>query len=162
MEEANDQKEIVTAQEVAKIIQQSAYGEYDQYHDWSPSYTLQNKADLLENMLKCWDTTEEKGRKLIVQYVRTLIKESGGGVSIITDKLLNFGGHSEIVKIVDEFLNSGVFSHALLSSMKNYHLRQDDWLLRIRAITAERKFIDNKRKVKNLYKEIQGLILELS
>jgi hypothetical protein len=164
MEKNDDQKEIVTTREVIKIIQQGEYGEYDQFHDWSPSYTLQNKADLLENMLNNWDKTEPEGRKLIIQFIRILIKESGSSALVITNKLVPYAQLPEVIRVVNEFLFSGLFCQDLLVSMKNYQVRQEDWLKKIRNISTERKFIEKKREInhKDLYRKINELILELS
>ncbi|HCL56318.1 MAG TPA: hypothetical protein DHW82_04835 [Spirochaetia bacterium] len=91
--------ENITAQAVQKIIDQTKYGEYDQYHEWSPSYSLSDKTVFLENMLKDWERTEEEGKKLILQFAKDLLKEAGKWNSVIIEKLERYSQIPEIKEI---------------------------------------------------------------
>jgi hypothetical protein len=149
--------------EIEKIIQQSNYGEYDQYHDWTPSYTLPQKAEFLKQMLSNWNITETDAQKLVIQFTRTLVKESGSSCLDITNILVSYFHLPEITGMINEFLFSGIFCRDLLISFKNTHLRQDEVLLKIDKYYKERKFIEKKREVnlKELYHDINNLLSEL-
>jgi hypothetical protein len=163
MAENEDQPVIVTAAELAKIIEHySVYGEYDEYHEWSLYYSFQDKAGLLEKLLIDWERTEADGQKLILQFTRTLIKEFLYGPSLLAEILVRSIRLAGIVEAVSGSLVSGVFAHALLVAMKNHQVRQEDWLAKIRELTAGRKFSERQRDLKDLYPKIQELVEELS
>jgi hypothetical protein len=107
MQETNNVNETVTSGELEKIIQHTQYGEYDQYHDWSPSYTLQDKASFLDNMLQNWTKTTPDGKKLILQFIRTLITESGNDTQIIANALVRYTQFPEIFNMANKLLKSG-------------------------------------------------------
>jgi hypothetical protein len=162
MEEANN-KGPVTAREVSEAIRQCEYGEYDQNHEWSPSYSLQDKAKVLGSMLDNWDRTEPEGRKVVIQFIRMLAQEAGNYAQAFTDTLVIHAGVPEVVNAVNEFLVSGTFSHDLLVSMKNHGVRQEEWVRRIGELAVARKFVKNRFvNMKRLYKNIQELLGELS
>jgi len=99
----DDNKKLsVTAHELAKIIQLSEYGEYGSDHDRTPSYTLENKLDWVETMLKDWDNTEPDGKKLIVYFIRILVKEAGSSSALVVDRLASYSQIPEVAKVINK------------------------------------------------------------
>lgn len=93
---------MVTAQELSRLIEHlQVYGEYDSYHEWSLYYTLQNKLDSLEEMLKNWDDTEPAGQKLILNFIQILIKEAYYDPMIIKWKLAEHYHIPEVAAILN-------------------------------------------------------------
>jgi hypothetical protein len=95
--------DLVTAEDVATIVGQSRHGSYDQYHDWSPSYSLETKVALLEDLLKAWDKTEPAGHRIILEFARNLIKEATGCEYLVGDMLAAFAhvpGVSQLIKLL--------------------------------------------------------------
>jgi len=95
--------EKITAQAVEKIIQHTGYGEYDQNHEWSPSFSLSDKTGFLENMLKDWERTEEAGKKMILQFAKDLLKEAGRWNSAVMEKLERYSQIPEIKEIHNHY-----------------------------------------------------------
>jgi len=156
-------KKVIT-QEVTALIDMTAGGEYGADHDWSPSFTLQDKVDVLERLMKNWENTEPEGKKQIIQFIRMLNKEWFDSAHGIANVVAQYSQQPEVVSVVlKECLVSGRFCHALLVSMKEHQVKQEDWLLKIKTNTAERKFIE-KKKVLNrdhIYENIDKLLAEI-
>ena len=154
----------VTAQEVKTSIDMTAWGEYGADHDWSPSFTLQDKLDALEKLMKNWEHTEPEGKEQIIQFIRALNKEWFDSAHGMTNVVARYSHLPEVVSVVlNECLWSGRFCHDLLVSMKEHRVKQEDWLSRIKMNTAERKFIEKKKVLKreNLYEKIEKLLSEI-
>ena len=164
MEETENSKKKVTLQEVMQIIDSTKQGEYDALHEWSPCYTGSDKVRFLDQIMNDWDITEAEGRKVIIQFIREIAKETREVSNVLTDSLVKYAKLPEIIQVVGEFLNSGLFCYNLLLSMKNYHVEQNDWLTAIRTNSDETKFIERKKDLKrlNLYQVINDLIKEVS
>ena len=150
----------VTAHDLTRRIQHMQYGEYDQDHDWSPCFTFKDKVDLLNAMLAEWDKTELDGKKLIVQFARSLIVSCKWEASVIADMLVSYARIPEIADVVGGHLTYGAFSLAVLESMKAQHFRNEEWLVAIRQFCAAKKFIKKRKEAPepDLYKKI-GLLL---
>lgn len=94
---------IVTSQELTKLIEHyTVYGEYDEYHEWSLFYSLKDKLNFLDAMLKNRDNTEPLGKKIILQRIRDLIKEAGSNEENITNILTSY---IHIPEILNWFLS---------------------------------------------------------
>lgn len=156
----NSKKAEVTVHEIDIIIKQSEQGDYDQYHEWSPSYSLEDKANLLFNMLNNWNYSTEDAKKLIIDFTKKLIHDSGTSSYIVTDKLVLFAQLNEIKTAVEEFLYSGIFCCNLLTSMKNHSVILSDWIEKIKSIYNDRKFSESNRDLKRheVYEKIEKLI----
>lgn len=160
-----NKNEPVTAVELGKLMEHLLeYGEYDQYHDWSLYYTLRNKTDALAKMLENWEITEIEGRKLILQFIHTLIKDAGGNTQCITDTLITYAHLPEVNSIITASIDSIFFSLSLLISMKQFQIKSDEWIVKICDFSAGRKFTEKKKNknIVELYQKIQELILELN
>jgi len=154
---------MVTTQEVTRLIDMTEAGEYDSYHEWSPSYDLQAKAEVLGRLMADWDTTESDGRKLILEFTRKLNKEWMDSALPITEIVVRYVHLPEVVSMVHkEFLLSGRFCHQLLVSMKAHQVRQEDWQARIRLLAAEKRFSESKKILKacKTYEGIDELLAE--
>jgi len=155
---------MVTAQEVTTQINMTEAGEYDSYHEWSPSYDLQAKAGVLEGMMANWDSTEPEARLLILDFLRKLNKDWIDSALPITEVVVRHIHVPEITALVlKEFLYSGRFCHQLLISMKAHGVRQEEWTEKIRLLAAENKFSESKKILKRckVYEGIQELLAEL-
>ena len=154
----------VTAQEVAGLIDMTEAGEYDSYHEWSPSFDLKGKADVLEGLMANWEVTEPEGRRRILEFARKLNKEWIDSAEPITNIVARYAHLPEVVNLVlNEFLMSGRFCLQLLLSMKDNRIKQDDWLSKIGTLAAEGKFIESKKILKrcDVYEGIAELLSEM-
>lgn len=145
------------------MIDMTEMGEYDSYHEWSPSFDLKAKAEVLDNVLKDWATTDSEGRKAILGFFRKLNKEWLDSALPLTEIAVRYAYLPEIVSIVSkECLGSGRFCHQLLVSMKFHHLDQEGWRSRIRILAAERKFVESKKILRSCktYEGIEKLLEE--
>ncbi|MFH1253017.1 MAG: hypothetical protein V1664_01650 [Candidatus Uhrbacteria bacterium] len=100
MNKIKDRKIKITAQDLTKIIQQGLHGEYGADHDWSPDGSLKTKIGWLEEMLKNWDQTEPEGKKLIMYFLRSLIKEAKENSTVVTDRLTPYAKIPEVAKVI--------------------------------------------------------------
>ena len=153
----------VTAHDLTRRIQHMQYGEYDQYHDWSPCFSFKDKVDLLNAMLTEWNITETDGKKLIVQFARSLIVMCRWEALLIADMLISYARIPEIADVVSGHLTYGVFSLAVLESMKTQHLRNEVWLVAIKQLCVNKKFIKKRKEAPqpDLYRKINLLLIEL-
>ena len=154
---------MATAQDVARLIDMTEAGDYDSYHEWSPSFDLKAKADVLAGMMLNWETTEPEGRKLILEFLRKLNKSWMDSAKPVTDIVARYAGLPEIVRIVhDEFLTSGRFCHYLLISMIELHVTQENWLSKIGALAAGKRFTESKKLLRacKVYEGIENLLAD--
>ena len=148
---------MATVQEVAGLIDMTEAGDYDSYHEWSPSFDLQGKANVLEKLMTNWDMTEPDGKTLILGFIRKLNKEWNDSAQPITDIVVRHVHLPEVVALVSkEFLVSGRFCHFLLISMEKHRVGQEEWVSKIRTLAAGKKFSESKKILKrcNVYEGI--------
>lgn len=98
-------REEITVEAVKIIIQNTEYGEYDQYHDWTPSYNLNDKINFLAQMLDNWNYTDDEGKILIAQFCKKLLNESGINNLLVLDKLYCYTQIPTIDNVIKEFIN---------------------------------------------------------
>ena len=63
-----EDSDVVTVHEVTRLIDMTEAGDYDSYHEWSPSFDQQAKAGVLDGLMANWDTTEPDGKYLILGF----------------------------------------------------------------------------------------------
>ena len=161
MDETNNQEKIVTAQEVEAIIDHTKYGEYDQYHEWNPSFSVEDKAVYLDKMMADWNRTEQGGKELIIQFIKTLLKDSGNNSVDVANILVRYAGIPEITRLVNGLLSSGYLCNIILIAMKNNQVRHEEWLNKIREVYTSKKFSEKQKMRKYYYQNIQDLLAEL-
>ena len=152
---------MATVQEVAGLIDMTEAGDYDSYQEWSPSFNLQGKADVLDKLMANWDMTEHDGQMLILGFIRKLNKEWNDSAQPITDIVVGYVHLPEVVALVSkEFLVSGRFCHFLLISMEKHRVGQDIWVSKIRTLATEKKFSESKKILKRceVYEGIDRLL----
>ncbi len=157
-------KEITTNEIVRRKIDCTEAGEYDSLHEWSPSFDFSAKADVLENLMKDWETTSEEGRVSIIHFIQKLNKEWIDNGYLLTNILVKYSYLPEIVNLVEkEFLLSGNFSYYLIQSMQVQSSRQENWIQKILEIIEKKGFVDSKKWIKklDLYREILAKIQNL-
>jgi hypothetical protein len=164
MPTTDSQPEIVTMAAVTRAIDATAAGGYDEYHEWSPSYSLADKSVVLGRLLADWQRTEQDGQAVIMAFVRTLLKDSASYPEPLTAVLVTHAHLPEVVGIVKSALPFPAFARDLLMAMKAQQIRQEEWLAILRDLAAGKKFIRNKTKtlMKALYKEIEALLAALA
>jgi hypothetical protein len=163
MPEPESEIKTVSAAELAKQIQHlQCYGEYDQYHDWSLYFTLDDKTAALEKMLAAWDETDSDGRKLILAFIETLIKDNRNSCAVLTNLLVRHLQNPGVFKLVFESLESGSFCICLLSSMKLQNIKSDDLTAVIKSYFTARSFVERKRpyNVQEIYNRLEALLAE--
>lgn len=156
---------MVGVQEVSRLIDMTEAGDYDSYHEWSPSFDLPAKAEVLGTLLASWGATEPEGQRLILQFARKLNRDWRYSAEPITDIMVRYAGLPEVsAMVLDEFLSSGRFCHYLLLSMRAQHVSQERWLSRIKALATERKFTESKRILRSckVYEGIEALLALLT
>jgi hypothetical protein len=90
-----------TAQKITQTVQQILhYGEYDEMHDRSPSYTLEDRCNFLDKMLQNRDDTEPAGQKVILQFIRTFLQEHKHDPQSITQILSSHTHIPEVKKFL--------------------------------------------------------------
>jgi len=155
---------MANSQDVQKLVDMTEYGEYGAEHDWSPSYSTQDKADVLERLLLDWYNTDTDGRKVILAFIRKLNAEWRDTAAPVANVLARHAGIPDIQKMVlAGFLNSGYFSMALLEYMKASGIQQAAWLAKIQLLSEQQGFADGKKLLKrdNIYKKITELMAGL-
>jgi hypothetical protein len=93
---------MVTREEVAARIRDTEYGEYDCYHDWTPTCSLEDKARVLGALLDRWDATESGGREEILRFLQALIRESGNGAGVVRERVTPFLRIPEVRRIMEK------------------------------------------------------------
>jgi hypothetical protein len=163
MPTADSQPEMVTLAAVTRAIDATAAGGYDEYHEWSPSYSLADKSAVLGRLLADWRRTEQDGQAVIMAFVRTLLKEGASYPEPLAAVLVTHAYLPEVVGVVKGALPIPAFARDLLLSMKAQQIRQEEWLATLRDLAAGKKFIRNKTKtlMKALYRDIEALLAEL-
>lgn len=159
------ENEIVTSKKLSDHIEHlQVYGEYDSYHEWSLAYTLKDKTEELEKMLKAWGQTDLEGKKVICHFIRTLIKDSMYSTDLLTNVLVQNLHIPEIAKIISQSLNSGIFSGNLLASMKQYRIINAEWITAIRNNRSGENFLEKKKRydVKGMYKLLDEFLADFT
>ena len=81
----------------------------------------------------------------------------------MTPLMVRYSHLSEVVNMVlKEFLISGRFCLSLLSSMNTHRVSQEEWLVKIKALATEKKFMESKKTLKRclVYEGITKLLSE--
>ncbi|HCM25382.1 MAG: hypothetical protein A2Z99_03325 [Treponema sp. GWB1_62_6] len=158
-----EDSDVVTVHEVTRLIDMTEAGDYDSYHEWSPSFDQQAKAGVLDGLMANWDTTEPDGKYLILGFARKLNLEWRDSAKPIVDVLVRHARLPEVAGMVlKEFLMSGRFCRQLLISMKEQNFMQEEWIRRIGSLAAEKKFVESEKILKagRVYEGIGKLLSE--
>lgn len=147
---------MVSAQAVQAAVDASAYGEYGADHDWTPSCSLADKAQILASLLGNWQHTEPAGRSAILAFARALIAESRRYSQEPAAVLVEYSGLPEIQELVVCQLNSALFALGVLAAMQGQGRRCDPWLSRIAQHVCARTLVARKHEgnVNAIYREV--------
>ena len=153
----------MTSKKIEETITMTMWGEYDSYHEWSPSYSLADKARYLGEFLRDWETTDAEGRKLVLDFARSLIKDNRAFALPVAEQLVANAHLPDIVQFGLAQMASGRFALELLQAMKNSQRTIAAWVDGIREKCTGRDFIETTRdtSLKQLYAKIEGLLAQL-
>ena len=93
---------IITSKEVTEKVQHALhYGAYDEHHDWSPSYDFVDRVFVLRKLLNDRNTTDDGGKKVILEFARELITQGASqDPRIMQENLVDYEHIPEVKKIL--------------------------------------------------------------
>ena len=153
----------MTSKKIEETITMTMCGEYDSYHEWSPSYSLADKARYLGEFLQDWEANDAEGRKLVLDFAGSLIKDNRAFAMPVAEQLVAHGHLPDIVQFGLAELVSGRFARELLEAViinQRYHVA---WVEKIQEKCRDRSFIETTRdtSLKKMYAKIESLLAQL-
>ncbi|MBN8217769.1 MAG: hypothetical protein J0L75_14085 [Spirochaetes bacterium] len=150
-------------EEAVREIDATEWGEYGSDHDWSPSYSPDDKAAVLGKLLARWDGASVEARGAVLLFLRKLLADPMGFAGTLPGVCLEYASIEELAPPLAAACRSGIFSLHLLFAMKRTGRRPPEWLALIGALCEGAQFTESKKILKrgDLYGRARGLLKEL-
>jgi hypothetical protein len=152
----------LTLEEVTKEIDATEWGEYGADHDWSPSFSFDDKVAVFSSLLDRWDDCTPEARGAVLRFLAKLLKDRVCETGTLPDALVVHSGIEALSPAMTPGFCSGFFSLQLLTSMKARNSPQSDWIAAIAARCEAKHFSETIKMLRrgDVYAKVQALLLE--
>lgn len=149
------------AESIKLMVKDIFAGEYDK-SEWISKYDNGQQVDMIAHLFSYWTSTDENGRKAIVNALSIYLNSYWIGFQEISEIIVCHSDKKELDEVVYSKINSGFFCRDLLNEMKNKSKSNIHWLEMIKEKNISKSFKhDFYVDLDKLYAEVDALISEL-